>query len=308
MGRRRKQRPVEGQISIGFDTQTVDLRLDQIIPLKVVTDTIRKGVKFQQIAASIREVGIIEPPVVSADSDAKGRYMLLDGHIRLEILKDIGETEVTCLVSTDDESFTYNKHISRLSTIMEHKMIAKTVARGISEEKIAKALNVDVGNIIRKKNLLNGICSEAVDVLKDKTVPAEVFVILRRMKPFRQIEAAGLMNAAGTYSTSYARALLAATPSNHLVNPDKPKKIKGLDEEQMARMENEMANLQRDFQLIEENYGADVLNLTLAKGYLTALLGNAKVVRYLAQNHSEILSQFQKISEMTSLGGKDVAA
>lgn len=307
MGRRRKPQPIEGKISIGFDTQTVELQLDQIIPLKIVTETVRQSTKFQQISASIREVGIIEPPVVSAGSHAKGRYMLLDGHMRVEVLKDMGETEVTCLISTDDESFTYNKHISRLSTIMEHKMIAKAVARGISEEKIAKALNVDVGNIIRKKNLLKGICAEAVEVLKDKTVPAEVFVILRRMKPFRQIEAAGLMTSAGMYSTSYARALLAATPNNHLINPDKPKKIKGLDEEQMARMENEMANLQREFQLVEESYGGDVLNLTLAKGYLTALLGNAKVVRYLAQNHSEILSQFQKISEMTSLGGKDMA-
>lgn len=186
-------------------------------------------------------------------------------------------------------------------------MIAKAVGRGISEEKIAKALNVDVGNIIRKKNLLNGICKEAVDALKDKVVPAEVFIILRRMKPFRQVEAAGLMNTAGIYSTSYARALLAATTKNHLADPEKPKKIKGLDEEQMARMENEMANLQREFQLIEESYRTDNLNLTLAKGYLTSLLGNAKVVRYLAQNHAEILSQFQKISEMTSLGGQEPA-
>jgi hypothetical protein len=304
MGRHRKLRPVEGKISIGFDTETIDLRLDQIIPLKVVTDKIRKGVKFQQITASIRQVGIIEPPVVSVGAHDKSHYILLDGHIRLEVLKDIGETVVTCLVSKDDEAFTYNKHISRLSTIMEHKMIEKAVARGISEEKIAKALNVDVANIIRKKNLLKGICQEAAEILKDKMVAGEVFTILRRMKAFRQIEAAGLMKTANVYSASYAQALLAATPKNHLVSPDKPKRIKGLDDEQMSRMENELANLQREFQLIEEEYGTDILNLTLAKGYLTVLLGNAKIVRYLAQNHSEILSQFQKISEITSLGCK----
>lgn len=307
MGRRRKARPIEGEIAIGFDLQIIRLQVEQIVPLKFLTDATRKGSKFQQILASIREVGVIEQPVVTPDPQTKGRYMLLDGHLRLEVLKELGETEVACLVSTDDETFTYNKHISRLSTVMEHKMIAKAVGRGISEEKIAKALNVDVGNIIRKKNLLNGICKEAVDALKDKVVPAEVFIILRRMKPFRQVEAAGLMNTAGIYSTSYARALLAATTKNHLADPEKPKKIKGLDEEQMARMENEMANLQREFQLIEESYRTDNLNLTLAKGYLTSLLGNAKVVRYLAQNHAEILSQFQKISEMTSLGGQEPA-
>ena len=92
------------------------------------------------------------------------------------------------------------------------------------------------------------------------------------------------------------------------MDPEKPKKIKGLDEDQMARMESEMASLQREYRLIEENYGTDVLNLTLAKGYLGTLLGNARVVRYMAQNHAEILAQFQKVTEMTSLGGKEAAA
>ncbi|GJL85313.1 MAG: chromosome partitioning protein ParB [Micavibrio sp.] len=305
MGKPRKLRQVDGDVSIGFDMQTVILSFDQIMPLKAITEAARKSVKYKQIAVSIGEVGVIEPPVVSGKCLEDGRYMLLDGHLRVEVLRKMGKTEVTCLVSTDDESFTYNKQISRLSTIQEHRMIAKAVARGISEEKIAKALNVDVASIVRKKNLLKDICSEAVAMLKDKTVPAEVFNILRRMKPFRQVESAGLMNSAGTYATSYAQALLAATPKNQLADPEKPKKVKGLSDEQMVRMENEMANLQREFQLIEENYSADILNLTLAKGYLTALLGNAKVVRYLAQHHSEILSQFQKISEMTTLAGKN---
>ena len=34
------------------------------------------------------------------------------------------------------------------------------------------------------------------------------------------------------------------------------------DDEQMARMESEMESLQREYRLIEENYGRDVLNLT----------------------------------------------
>ncbi len=186
-------------------------------------------------------------------------------------------------------------------------MILRAVQRGVAEEKIAEALNVDVANIVRKRTLLEGICSEAAELLKDKMVAANTFPILKRMKAFRQIEAATLMNDAGVYSTSYAKALLAATPKDQLTDPEKPKKINGLDEDQMARMESEMASLQREYRLIEENYGTDVLNLTLAKGYLGTLLGNARIVRYLAQNDAEILAQFQKITDMTSLGGKEVA-
>jgi hypothetical protein len=181
-------------------------------------------------------------------------------------------------------------------------MILRAVERGVSEERIAKALNVNVASIVRKRTLLEGICDEAAELLKDKMMTDKVFGILRKMKAFRQIEVAMLMNGAAVYSLSYAQAMLAATPKDQLINPEKPKTFKGLDTEQMARMEAEMASVEREYRLIEENYGANVLNLTLAKGYLTSLLSNAKLVRYLAQHHAEILKQFQKIAEMKTLG------
>ena len=43
------------------------------------------------------------------------------------------------------------------------------------------------------------------------------------MRPMRQIEAAELMNTAGNYTSSYAKALLAATRQADLVKADKPK-------------------------------------------------------------------------------------
>jgi hypothetical protein len=294
------------KIRAGFDSETIDLKIDQIILIKIVSPAARKSQKYKQIFASIREVGIIEPPVISRDSQSRGRYILLDGHMRVDALKELGETEVTCLISTDDEAFTYNKHVNRLSTVQEHRMILRAIERGVPEEKIAAALNIDARSIIAKRDLLKGICAEAAELLKDKMVPIATFPVLKRMKAFRQIEAATLMNDAGLYSKSYADALFAATPKDQLVNPEKPKKVKGLDEDQMARMESEMESLQREYRLIEENYGKDVLNLTLAKGYLGSLLGNAKVVRYLAQHNPDILSQFQKIADITSLS-KEVA-
>jgi hypothetical protein len=303
----KKLKLAKSEIKMGFDDATIDLRISQIAAIKIIPHAAKTSHKYQQILASIREIGIIEPPVVSPDSRTKGRYILLDGHLRIEALKEIGETELTCLVSTDDEAFTYNKHVNRLSTVQEHRMILRAVERGVPEVTIAKALNVDVGSIVRKRNLLEGICAEAADMLKDKMVASGTFPILRRMQPLRQIEAATLMNDSRVYSLSYARALLAATPKDQLTEPEKPKNIKGLDEEQMARMESEMGSLQREYKLIEDNYGQDVLKLTLAKGYLANLLNNAKIVRYLAQNHSGLLAQFQKIADMSSLNTKEAA-
>lgn len=294
----------DGSIQIGFDSDMVQLSLSQIVPLKMIPANLSESAKYKQILSSIREVGIIEPPVVSPEGRARQRFILLDGHMRIQALRDLGIDTVTCLISSDDEAFTYNKHVNRLSPIQEHRMILKAVERGVPEAKIAKALNLDVQRIILRRNLLEGICQDAADMLKDKMVAIGVFPILRRMIPYRQIEAVTLMNDTQSYTTSYARMLLVATPKDQLVQPDKPKNIKGLNPEQIARMESEMASLQREYRLIEENFGTDVLNLTLTKAYLSKLLGNARIVRYLAQHHNEILREFQKITEITSLGGE----
>jgi ParB-like chromosome segregation protein Spo0J len=42
--------------------------------------------------------------VVARDRGEPGKYLLLDGHLRIEALKDMGKTDVVCLISTDDEA------------------------------------------------------------------------------------------------------------------------------------------------------------------------------------------------------------
>jgi hypothetical protein len=285
---------------MAFEEAAERIALSDIQPLRLVSDAAKKTQKYAQIAASIREVGIIEPPVVARDRAARGKYLLLDGHLRLEVLAEMGETHAVCLVSTDDEAFTYNKRISRLATVQEHKMILKAIERGVREDRIAKVLNINVSTLKQKKLLLDGMCPEAVELLKDKHVPVNTFWILKRMVPIRQIEAAELMVAMNRYSVGYGRSLLAATPQDQIVDRQKGKVLKGLTGDQMALMERESASLEREFKLAEQSYGQDHLDLVLAKGYLTKLLGNARVTRYLGQHHGEILVEFQRIAELES--------
>lgn len=183
-------------------------------------------------------------------------------------------------------------------------MILRAIERGVPEDRIARALDVDVPSIRRKRKLLEGICPEAAELLKDKHCPINTFLSLKKMKPMRQVEVAELMIAMNNFSIPYSRALLAATPGEQLVEAEKPKAFKGISPEQMARMETEMASLQREMKLIEDSYGPDHLHLVLACGYLASLLNNGKIVRYLTQNHGEILSEFQKIQEVTSMASE----
>jgi hypothetical protein len=113
---------------------------------------------------------------------------------------DLGNSEAPCLIADDDEAFTYNKRVNRLATIQEHYMIVKAIERGVSEEKLAKALNVDIKRIKTKRTLLDGVCPEVAEMLKDKSVDTEVFSLLRKMKPLRQIEAVELMSAMNNFT------------------------------------------------------------------------------------------------------------
>ncbi|TVS08987.1 MAG: chromosome partitioning protein ParB [Gammaproteobacteria bacterium] len=289
------------KVQLGFENDCVTIPVADILPVRVLSKSIKSSRKYTQITASIREIGLVEPPVVARNGDASGSWLLLDGHVRIEVLKDLGREQVECLVSTDDEAFTYNKRISRIAPIQEHRMILKAIERGVSEEKIAAALDLNPRSIQRKVKLLDGICPEAVAILKDKACTAAVFTTLRKMIPLRQIEAAELMVNANNYSVAYISAILAGTPQAQLVETNKPKRINGVTPQAVARMEKELARLQEGITQIQDTYGQDHLQLTVLRGYVAKLLGNARVVRYLMQTRPEFLSEFQTIAEMESV-------
>lgn len=293
------------QVKLGFEKATILLNFDQIVPLKLVRSTVKNGKKYAQIVSSVRAIGLVEAPVVTPDRNHAGIYFLLDGHLRIEALKELGISEVECLVSTDDDTYTYNKRINRLAAVQEHRMIVRAVDRGVSEERIAEALGLDLVTVRRRFRLLDGICPEAEELLKDTACPMKVFDVLRHMAPMRQVEAAELMIGQGNFSTMFAQALLAATPDKQLANLEKkkPNNSTAAASEQIARMERELASLQTQVKSVEESYGADNLHLTVAKGYVAKLLANARVVRWLVQNHQEYLSEFQSIAEIENIGG-----
>ena len=180
-------------------------------------------------------------------------------------------------------------------------MILKDTRNGVSEERIAKVLRVDVASIRQKRDLLNGVCREAAEILKTRHVSLGVFTVLKKMKPMRQIEVAELLVATANFSVPYAKALFAATQSEILVSPDKHKDLKRLTPEQIAKMEKEMESIQGELKLIEESHGNQVLNLVLARSYVSKLFENARVTRYLGQHHPDIFRELQAIAESQSV-------
>ena len=281
-------------IKQGFEKELVELAITEVQFTKAMSPNVKHGRKYSQVLSSIREVGLIEPPVVSFCNKRK-EYLLLDGHLRIMALIELGEERVTCLVSIDDEGYTYNKYVNRLSAIQEHKMIVKALAAGVSEAKLAAALNLDIKSIRNKKNMLAGVCQGAIDLLKDKIMSPSVFRLLKQMKPMRQIKVAMIMSDQNRYSYLFVKSLLDGTPAEQLLEGRKIKKLSPAALEKQMRLEEENISLSADMQALKESYGLDMLNLTTVQAYLKRIMGNERVSSYLQRHHEEIYSKFSEI-------------
>lgn len=296
------------RIKLACNPEVITLSLEKILPTRRIEATMKKSAKYKCIAASVRELGIIEPLVVFPSKNGGSGFMLLDGHVRLEILRELGHASAKCIVSTDDEGFTYNHKVSRLSAIQEHFMILKAIKSGVTEASIAATLDVNVAAIRQKRDLLDGICPEAVAMLREKRATPGGLRELRRVKPIRQIEMAELMCTMHNFSAAYAKCLVATTPDEQLVEADRPREGHGLTADEIARMEHEMATLGKEFKVIEESHGRNVLNTVIVGGYLRKLLDNTRVVRFLGQHYPEIAAELKKVAESKSLSDDSSAA
>jgi hypothetical protein len=203
---------------------------------------------------------------------ASGQHLLLDGHVRLIALGDLGHQEAPC----SDRHRRRELHLQQPHQSAVHDPGAlhdppACRARRVAE-RLAKALSVDVSHITKKINLLEGICPEAAELLKDRQFSPELGRVIRKMKPTRQVECAELMVSANNMTVAYAEALARRhahrDAGRRQEAAEADRRHPGADGPHGAR-DVEPAGAVR---LVEQTYGQDVLNLVLARGYLAKLL------------------------------------
>jgi ParB-like chromosome segregation protein Spo0J len=287
------------RLKAAFEFEAIVIPLEKLLPTRAFSESMKNSAKYKALHASVREVGLVEP--LSVFPQKGGKYLVLDGHARLEVLREIGNTDALCLIANQDEGYTYNQKVNRIAPIQANRMILKALDAGVSEERIGKALNISAQTVRGSRNLLQGICPEAVELLRDKHVAQGTFSLLKKVKPLRQIEMAEIMVAAGSYSATYARALVMTSSKEQLIDPENPRKIPGVKPEDLARLEHEMRVQEKDFRVLDETYNEHVMALTIARGYLRPLLENGRVVAHLAKHRREFLTEFQRIVESTAL-------
>jgi len=113
-----------------FRLESLTIPLDKLMPSKVLKPEIKAGRAYRKVAASVREIGVVEPLMVHPAKGMRDKYLILDGHVRVDLLRELGKTEAVCLVAIEDDSFTYNRQISRLAPIQQNKMILRAIDEG----------------------------------------------------------------------------------------------------------------------------------------------------------------------------------
>ncbi len=289
------------KVKAGFEWDAVKLPLSAIHPIRQVRSSDKAWGKYHAIVSSIREVGLIEPLVVFPQRGCRGHYVLLDGHLRLRALQELGHPDALCLLSSDDDAFTYNDKVNRLSVIQEHAMIMRAIEHGVTPDQISKALSVDLARVRSSMNLLDGIDRDVVELLKAKPISARALKLFARVKPERQMDMAQLMVSSNNYTYGYAEALVVGTPARQMVDGTKSKTPRGITDEEITRMEREMEKLEQDYRLHQDTFGENSLHLNAAQRYVKRLLENAKVRRFLTSRYPELLEEFQELTDMQSL-------
>lgn len=283
-----------------FSNKCVDMPVEALMSSKPLPVNVKISHKYKQIVLSVKELGLVEPVVVCFQDSGKV-IKILDGHLRIEALKELNMPTAPCIISPDEESYTYNKHVNRLSVIQEQKMLRIAVEAGVPVEMLSAALGITPTILNARFRLLDGICDEVVVLLADKHVPRALFEVLKKMKPTRQLEVINIMTTLNKFTRKFALSLLQGTPTEQLVNDKKSKMEQRDHKASIERLEREMAAVQIDTEKLSDDYGGNNLKLVIIKSHITKILDNARVLHWLMDNSPEYLSQLKKISEIRSL-------
>jgi hypothetical protein len=145
--------------------------------------------------------------------------------------------------------------------------------------------------------MLDGICVEVVELLRDRKMSPELFRILRKMKPAIQIATAELMILRNDLSVAFAKTRLALTPPDLLnVSATSKRRVKADSAAAQMQLEEDTEMLVRNLKAIEASYGTDILTLTVSRAYVEQLLACQKVVRYLERNHGGLLGTLHSLA------------
>ncbi len=138
---------------------------------------------------SVKEYGILEPPLVSPTGD--GKYKVIAGRRRLNAARILGLDRVRCIVKEDGDNavLTLIENFHRADNpALEAELIARLIEeRNLKKTEVAKLLNVSNSHITKRLRLLN-LIPEIFEKLKKFEINITVARELAKLPPEDQRE------------------------------------------------------------------------------------------------------------------------
>ncbi len=286
------------KIKTSFDMTPIKVSLD-----KLEETSPKTGYKaywsYHSILASIREVGILQP-IIICPAKRVGYYKILDGHLRYYALRALKEKYACCIVSLDDERYTFEVQINHINPIQRARMIENAIRQGSTAEKIAKTLDVDVKRILADMNVTEDIDPKVMDILKSAPVPASTLKILRKAKPLRQLEIAESMIHFNNFTARHVQGMILSTPPELLREEVKPPR-RFILTEGVSNIATERANMETRIKEVQPKYNNNVYELTTIISFLRRILENVMLSRYLEKHFIGLYGAIKEIAAKTKL-------
>ncbi len=127
---------------------------------------------IEQLAQSIREVGVIAPLLVWK-APSKEKFQILNGHYRIRAARRLQLPSVPCHIIRGDEERSMKAYAQshilyrNLSPIEEAYMIERFLSKGLTMEKIGQFFKHDKSWVSRRRKLLLKLCPRALQLLKE---------------------------------------------------------------------------------------------------------------------------------------------
>lgn len=284
-----------------FQKDTINFNIYLLNPSKSIPINIKQSKKFLQIKKTLKTIGLIEPIIVYIDSKTS-EIKIIDGHLRVEALKELGQKKVKCLISKIYDTYTPNNKVNRITIIEEQKMIKKAINKGVPAKSLCEALNISMESLKGKITILDNISPQVITLLSNQHVPKTTFYILKKMKEIRQIECTHLMLSLENFSVKFADSLLHKTDSSLLVSGKKEKtQQKEAHRDVIIRLEKELSQICIENEKIKETYGVNSLKFSIIRSNIQKILDNSKVLHWLIDNNPDFLSELKFISNIENI-------
>lgn len=276
-----------------------DIAFETLEPLRAISPRSRRCRHYYGLRSDILIHGTNNAIYVVPCPGKNGKFSVLDGHIRCDILKRAGHTHVQCINLQSGADMTDISQDCAHLLLHESQILHNAMRKGISPNTLAEFLPISPKEIVFRGNAIVAICVEAQDMLLRKPVAFKALKILRLVKKERQVEMVNAMIKAAVYSHVFAIYLMSQTPIDQIIG-NRRKYEKHLNNKQLADCARNVAPIGRAFESALQTHRTDMLNLSLISAYISMMMKNADYIRYLARQHPGILKNFEDLLSFTS--------